>query len=278
MTAEASSASLVRKDRSIGARRRSRRARALVVAAAALLVLVAVSDVVAARLIGSRIAGRARCTLVADRVGASVTAWAPVDALSRGELGTVRLTATGVHRNGLILDLTAQLRGVTTAGEVASSSDHVLVGYGAAARHGAAPGGPGGGGGGSAHVSSVTGDGRHLLIGLDVGALGSTATLVAAVSTDGSGLTVTPTSLEVMGRTLSVGEIEPLLAARNPTLAVQLRPRRRAFAGLPQGARVDDVRPDPNGLAILLSTGRLTAASLRGPMCSVATPSAAADG
>lgn len=229
-------------------RRPLRRRPALVIGAAALalLVLAGAGDVLLAQTARRHIVNAAVCKLrPVGRVSAHLSGSLAGLRLLTGEVGTVRIEAADVRRDGTSLSVAAEIRGVTTGGHSSGGSATATIGYGQLAERlgggiaGLRPGPDGAGG------LTLTGT----LAGIPL-----PVTVHARIATGAGKLTVTPTGIVILGQDFPVDR----LAARKNSpqsaeLARKLAPRTVTVPQLPSGVRLDGVTAGADGLRLALS-------------------------
>jgi AcrR family transcriptional regulator len=235
---------------------------ALVVTAA--LVLTAVADVVVEYTVRHRIAQAAACKLrpsgaVSARFGGTLAGLR----LLTGELGTLRISARDVRRDGIAMSVDVELYDVTTKGATSGGRASATVGYAqlggrlGSAAAGLAPGPDGSGG--------LVLTGRLAGIPLPL-------TVHTRLTTTASTLTVTPAYLSLLGADFPLGR-----ASANRTtsaLARKLAPRTVRLPGLPAGVRLTGARATGDGIVLTLTLPRSdgSAHSLTAHACSRQKP------
>lgn len=158
-----------------------------------------------------------------------------------GNLGTVRITADGVHRGGTDLNVNAVLYNVTTQGSTDGGTATATIPYSALQQHL-----------GTAATSMTVGtDGTGLTFTGTLGSLGLPATVATSIATTSNRLTITPTSVAVLGQAIPVSVLSSMPGGSS--LAGNLKPRTIDLPSLPAGARLTGARPDSTGLGLLLS-------------------------
>lgn len=235
---------------------------------ASLAAAVCITDSVVAHSAQDRIARAAGCRLRADGpVTAELGgAFAGLRALS-GEVGSLHLEARGVHRSDTDMKVEADLYDVTRDGGVGGGRATATVAYGELQKRLAASGQ----GGEAASGLKVGADSKGLTFTGTVGGLGLPVTVHASTSTTANSVTVTPTTVSVMGRDMSVGSLKALPGTAG--LTEQLAPRTVNIEDLPEGARLTGARTTSAGLGLDVTLDRSTAAP-----GSAASSDGAADG
>jgi len=236
---------------------RPRRTPVLVVAVAtvAAVLLAGLGDVLLERTARSRIANAAACRLrPSGPVSASLTGTLAGLRLLTGRVGTVRIAAEDVRRDGASLAVAAELHDVTTGGAIGGGSATATLPFSelddrlGSAAAGLRPSGDGHGG---------------LLLTGTLAGLPLPLTVHAKLSTGADRVTVTPTAVTLLGQDFPVTG----LAAdpRTARLAGKLAPRTLALPQLPSGVRLVSVVTDGNGLRMNLTlTSRATSGTSHG--------------
>ncbi|SEN74986.1 LmeA family phospholipid-binding protein [Actinacidiphila rubida] len=212
-------------------------------AVAAAVVLAGVGDLVLEHVARGRIAGAAACRLrPSGPVSAGLTGTLPGLRLLTGDVGTVRIAARDVRRDGTSLSVAAELHGVTTGGAIAGGTATATLAYGQlAARMGSRAAGL---------RPSGDGHGGLVLTGTLAG-IPLPLAVHARLATAGGRLTVTPTDVSLLGRQFTVGG----LAAdpRTSALAGRLGPQSVTLPQLPGGVRLVRAVTDSEGLRLDLA-------------------------
>lgn len=214
------------------------------------------TDAVVAHTAEQRISRAIRCGLnPTGPVTAQLSdTFAGLDTLS-GTLGTVHVTANGVRKAGTDMNIDAVLHGVTTYGATTGGTATATIPYPALRQHlGSA----------STFVTFGT-DGTDLVLAGTLGGLGLPVNVATTVTTTGDTLTITPTSVTVLGQQLPVSALTSMPGGSG--LAGSLKPYTVHLPGLPAGAQLTTAHPDQTGLALQLAipaTGHLTGVSGQG--------------
>lgn len=206
------------------------------------LALTALADVVVERTARDRIARAAACKLrpsgaVSARIGG---AFAGLRLLT-GDVGTVRISARDVRRDGIALTVAAELHDVTTKGATSGGWASATVGYGqlgkrlGSAAAGLAPGPDGAGG--------LVLTGRLAGIPLPI-------TVHTRLTTTPDTLTVTPWYLSLFGENFQLDPASP--NRKTSSLARRLAPRTVRLPGLPAGVRLTGARATGDGIVLTL--------------------------
>ncbi|MEU8033477.1 hypothetical protein AB0C13_33445 [Streptomyces sp. NPDC049099] len=210
---------------------------------AILAALVCATDLLIEHRTEERIAARAATWLKPDGpVHADLTT--PLSGLRTlaGDVGDIEVSAKGVRRQHTVMDVSVRLKDVTTGGDSAGGSGTATVGYEQVTRRLGALGADG--------VTAGGQDGALLLSG-NIGRLGLPVVVRAEVSTTADALTVTPTTVSVLGRSVAVDD----LAARSGAsgLRDELAPRTLAVTGLPRGVALTSAHATDHGLVLAFS-------------------------
>lgn len=233
--------------------------------AVALTAGVCVADVVVERAAQDRIARAAGCRLQArGPVTAELSgAFAGLRVLA-GQVGSVHLAADGVRRADTEMDIEADLYDVTRDGGMSGGRATATIPYEALQRHLTDPGQ------GAAGVDGLTvgGDAKGLALTGTVGGLGLPVTVHASISATATGLTITPTTVTVLGRELPMATLGALPGADG--LAEQLAPRTVDVGDLPDGVRLTGARTTGTGLTLDASLAKSSAPDAEGGNCTSA--------
>ncbi|MFB0619507.1 hypothetical protein [Streptomyces sp. AGS-58] len=211
----------------------------LAATAASLALLTGATDFLVEHHTEDRIAARAARRLRPDGpVHADLTT--PLAGLRTlgGEVGDVDVHAKGVHRRHTVLDLRVHLNDVTTGGDSAGGTATATVGYDQVTRRLAATGG----------TLTAGGQDGDLILSGSAGRLGLPVTVRTHLSTTGHALTITPTTVGVLGRTVAVDDLAGL-PATSP-LRDELRPRTVAVTPLPHGVTLTSAHAGDDGLVL----------------------------
>jgi hypothetical protein len=159
-----------------------------------------------------------------------------------GDVGDIEVSARGVRRGHNVLDVSLRLKDVTTGGAGAGGTGTATVGYDQVTR---CLGGLGDDG-----LTAGGQDGALFLSG-SVGRLGLPVVVRAGVSTTAAALTITPTTVTVLGRSVAVGD----LAARPGAAGLrdELAPRTLPVTGLPRGVALTSAHVTDHGLVLAFS-------------------------
>ncbi|MEY9962691.1 hypothetical protein ABIA33_000717 [Streptacidiphilus sp. MAP12-16] len=181
-----------------------------------------------------------------------------------GKLGTVHITADGVHRGGTDMNVNAVLYNVTTHGATDGGTVTATIPYNALQQRL----------GSAAAFMTVGTDGTGLTLTGTVGNLGLPVTVDTSISTTANSLTITPTSVVLLGQAIPVSALSSIPGGSS--MAGSLKPHTVTLPGLPAGARLTSARPDSTGLSIQLSIphtnslSKATGAGSAGAGCSSA--------
>ncbi|WP_194893622.1 hypothetical protein [Catenulispora pinisilvae] len=218
-----------------------RRSSVIAIAVTVVLVLVAVGvgNVVIKHVAEGRIARLAGCQLSAGGpVGDSLPGtFAGLGAVF-GDVGDVHVWADGVQRDGVTAHVDAVLHDVTTGGSTSGGTAVASAPYSAMTQQ-------------LVQMSGLTDpsmapDGAGLVI--TGSRSGIPVTVHTSISSSADGFTITPTTVVVFGKEMSVASLRSLLLVKD--LARQLDPKVFALPGLPDGAALTAVRPGPSGLSL----------------------------
>lgn len=238
------------------------RRRTLLVASLGLVavaVVATVTDIVVEHKVEHRVADTAACRLD-TRKAVSVgldSRMAGLRALT-GTVGTVRINASGVRRKGTELDVAVSLHDVSTDGRTSGGTATATVGYDQLSQRLPA---------GAAGLKPGT-DGTHLVLTGTVGSLGLPVTVTTTLTTTAHAVTVAPSTVAVLGQTLSVDELSSLPAAAD--LTGRLAPRTVDIGTLPAGARLTGAHATADGLALEFALSPATAGRTGGASASCA--------
>ncbi|MFE9560427.1 LmeA family phospholipid-binding protein [Streptomyces sp. NPDC006487] len=243
-----------------------RRTPALIAAGTVItLVGVFVADVAVEHSAQDRIARAAGCRLQArGPVTAELSgAFAGLRALT-GQVGSVHLAAEGVRRADTDMDIKADLYDVTRDGGISGGRATATIPYEAlqkrlADSEEAAAGAEG---------LTVGGDAKGLTLTGTVGTLGLPVTVHATTSTTAAGLTITPTTVTVLGRELPIATVSGLPGAAG--LAERLAPRTVEVGDLPEGVSLTGARTTGAGLSLDASLAKSAASDTDGKDCEAA--------
>ncbi|MFD8394608.1 hypothetical protein ACFV2N_36790 [Streptomyces sp. NPDC059680] len=155
-----------------------------------------------------------------------------------GEVGDVEVSAKGVHAQHAVLDVTVRLKDVTTNGDSAGGTATATVGYDQVTRRLGALG----------NGLTAGGQDGHLILAGSVGRLGLPLTVRATLATTAHALTITPTTVSVLGRSVAVDDLADLPATSG--LRDELGPRTVAVTGLPHGVALTSAHAAGDGLVL----------------------------
>lgn len=243
-----------------------RRTPVLVAAAmAAALGGVFVADLVVENTAQDRIARAAGCRLQArGPVSAELSGtFAGLRALT-GRLGAVHLAAEGVRRADTDMDIKADLYDVTRDGGISGGRATATIPYEALQKRLADSGEAAAG----AEELTVGGDAKGLTLTGTVGGLGLPVTVHASTSATATGLTITPTTVTVLGRELPIATVSGLPGAAG--LAERLAPRTVEVGDLPEGVSLTGARTTGAGLTLDASLTKSATSPADGKNCEVA--------
>ncbi|MEU6587734.1 hypothetical protein ABZ923_00600 [Streptomyces sp. NPDC046881] len=155
-----------------------------------------------------------------------------------GEVGDVEVSAEGVHRQHAVLDVNVRLKDVTTNGDSAGGTATATVGYDQVTRRLGALGD-------GLRAGGQAGD---LILTGSAGRLGLPVTVRAALSTTAHALTITPRTVNVLGRSVAVDDLAELPAAS--ALRDELAPRTVSVGALPHGVALASAHAAGDGLVL----------------------------
>ncbi|MBM9507343.1 LmeA family phospholipid-binding protein [Actinacidiphila acididurans] len=214
--------------------------------AAAVLAAAGAADLTLAHVARHRVEKAVACRLhPTGPVGADLeSTFAGLRAVS-GDLGTVHVTADGVKRAGTDLNVSADLRHVTRKGTRGGTATAVVPYTELRKRLG---------GDGAFTFGS---DGSDLVLTGTVGSLGLPVTVRTATTTTRNSVTVTPTTVGVLGRDIPVADLSG--TGMGSGLSDRLKPHTVSLAHLPAGASVVSASAGHDGLAVHLSLSPMSA-------------------
>ncbi|MFJ5614029.1 LmeA family phospholipid-binding protein [Streptomyces sp. NPDC093221] len=259
----AASASGVEPGGESGAGRRSapRRRRLVVTAVVAALLTGAATavDLAVEHTARGRIAEAVACRLKpTGPVTAELTsAFAGLRVLT-GNLGSAHIAADGVRRGDTEVNVAVDLHDVSTDGTTSGGTATATIAYAELQKRLAARDGKVAG-------LAVGGDGGGLVLTGSIGGLRLPITVHTRVTTGKDGLTVTPTTVRVLGRDVAVADLASLPGGGD--LAGRLGPRTVALPELPDGVRLTGARTDGTGLALSLELARGAAGKDKDAAC-----------
>ncbi|MFJ9736571.1 DUF2993 domain-containing protein [Streptomyces sp. NPDC101166] len=158
-----------------------------------------------------------------------------------GEVGDVQVSAHGVHRQHAVMDVSIHLKDVTTDGVSAGGTGTATVGYDQVTRRLGALGDG---------LTAGGQDGDLILYG-SVGRLGLPVSVRAELSTTPDAFTLTPRTVNVLGRGVTVDDLAALPAATG--LRDELEPRTVPLTGLPHGVALTSAYAASDGLVLAFS-------------------------
>ncbi|MEW1863980.1 LmeA family phospholipid-binding protein [Streptomyces sp. NPDC088194] len=210
---------------------------------AGLAVLATAADLVLAHTARERIARAAGCKLKpTGPVSADLSGSLAGLRLLTGDVGTVHIRAEDVRRDGMDLSVAADLHEVTTKGTMSGGTATATISYdelGKRLNRKAAGLRP-----------ESDGHGGLVLTGTLVG-IPLPVTVHTSISTSKDAITVTPTDVDVLGRTLPVSQMTG--GQGGSALAAKLAPRTVKAPSLPPGVALTGARTDSHGLGLTLA-------------------------
>ncbi|MER5488092.1 DUF2993 domain-containing protein [Streptomyces sp. NPDC002812] len=221
-----------------------------------------VADVVVEHTAQERIARAAGCRLQArGPVTAELSGtFAGLRALT-GQVGSVHLAAEGVRRADTDMDIKADLYDVTRDGGMSGGRATATIPYEALQKRLAESGDAAAG----AEGLTVGGDAKGLTLTGTVGGLGLPVTVHASTSATPTGVTITPTTVTVLGRELPIATVSGLPGASG--LAERLAPRTVDVGELPEGVSLTGVRTTGDGLTLDASLAKSSSSDTDGNRC-----------
>ncbi|MFB6519005.1 DUF2993 domain-containing protein [Streptomyces sp. NPDC056401] len=221
-----------------------------------------VADVVVEHTAQERIARAAGCRLQArGPVTAELSGtFAGLRALT-GQVGSVHLAAEGVRRADTDMDIKADLYDVTRDGGMSGGRATATIPYEALQKRLADSGDAAAG----AEGLTVGGDAKGLTLTGTVGGLGLPVTVHASTSATATGVTITPTTVTVLGRELPIATVSGLPGAAG--LAERLAPRTVDVGELPEGVSLTGARTTGAGLTLDASLAKSASSDTDGNHC-----------
>lgn len=224
-------------------------------AAAVVLAVLAAGDAALAYTARQRIADAAACRLrPSGPVTAQLSGALAGLRLLTGDVGTVRISARDVRRQGTTLSVAAELRGVTTGGRISGGSATATISYAELRRKA--------GGGIAGLLPGGDGHGGLVLTGALAG-VPLPLTVHTRLTVGADALTVTPTDVVLLGEDIRLDR----LAASSPGgrgIAAELTPRTVALPPLPRGVSLTGASAGPGGLRLTLSLAPVAASGGHG--------------
>ncbi|MFF1410526.1 DUF2993 domain-containing protein [Streptomyces sp. NPDC058289] len=222
-----------------------------------------VADVVVEHTAQERIARAAGCRLQArGPVTAELSGtFAGLRALT-GRVGSVHLAAEDVRRADTEMDIKADLYDVTRDGSMSGGRATATIPYEALQKR-LADSGEGAAAG--AEGLTVGGDTKGLTLTGTVGGLGIPVTVHASTTATATGVTITPTTVTVLGRELPIATVSGLPGAAG--LVERLAPRTVDVGDLPEGVSLTGARTTGAGLTLDASLAKSASADTDGNHC-----------
>ncbi|MFE9687230.1 LmeA family phospholipid-binding protein [Streptomyces sp. NPDC006285] len=215
--------------------------RRLVIAAICLTTVAAaagVTDLVVEHEVRQKVSKAAACRLDAKAVDVELGDTLAGLRTLTGKVGTVHLSADGVKHKGTSVDIDVSLLGVSTEGHASGGTATATVGYDELGKR--APDAESG--------MKLGTDGSHLTMTGSAGAAGMPITVVTNLSTSAHGVTITPTTISVLGRQLPVGALSSMPGASQ--VADKLKPRTFDLGSLPAGIKLTGAHAAAGGLVL----------------------------
>lgn len=235
-----------------GSRAWLRRHRTGAIAGATVLILAAAAlgvDLTVEQVAQQRVVSAASCRLApSGHVSAELTSSFAGLRVVTGDLGTIRLSADDVRREGLTVDVRADLHHVTTKGTTSGGTATATVGYDQLQQRL----------GSQAKDLSVGSRNGQLVLTGKLGPIALPISVETTMKTGTDSITVTPTSVDVLGQSVPVSELANLPGADK--LRTQLAPHTVALPELPANAVLTGARATDDGLQLQFSLPRMTSA------------------
>ncbi|WP_328473050.1 LmeA family phospholipid-binding protein [Streptomyces sp. NBC_00448] len=210
---------------------------------AGLALLASAADLVLAHTARERIARAAGCKLKpTGPVSADLSGSLAGLRLLTGDVGTVHIRAEDVRRDGLDLSVAADLHEVTTKGTMSGGTATATISYDELGKRLNRKG--------AGLRPESDGHGGLVLTGTLVG-IPLPVTVHTSISTSKDAITVTPTDVDVLGRTLPVSQMTG--GQGGSALAAKLAPRTVKAPELPPGVALTGARTDSHGLGLMLA-------------------------
>lgn len=215
-------------------------------AVVALAVLAGVGDVLIEHTARHRIVAAATCRLKpVGHVSAQLSGSLAGLRMLTGDVGTVRIRAQDVERDGTRLSVAAEVRGVTTGGGSSGGSAVATIPYDQVSKRL---------GGGIAGLRPRA-DGPHgLVLTGTLAGIPLPVTVRARISASGQKLTVTPTDVAILGEDFTVARLSS--SPRTAALAGSLGPRTVPVPELPSGVSFTAFTAGSDGLRLSLAISR----------------------
>ncbi|MGW5625299.1 LmeA family phospholipid-binding protein [Streptomyces olivaceus] len=216
--------------------------RRITIAAISLTVLTATAataNAVIERKVEQRVGGMVACRFDAAK-HVAVDLDQPLAGLQAvtGHIGEVNVSADGVRRQGMELDIDAQLHDVSTSGTSSGGTAVATIAYSELGKK--LPDANGG-------MTPGT-DGARLTLNGSMGNMGLPVTIVTDLSTTQNSITIAPTHIVVMGREVPVERVSSM--PRASELADKLKPRTIEVKNLPNGTAITGAHATDSGLAL----------------------------
>jgi len=160
-----------------------------------------------------------------------------------GTLGTARIDADGIHRIGADLDLRIVLHDVTTKGTYSNGTATATIPYASLQQRLAKKQGS---------ALTLGTDGTGLTLTTTAGPLGLPVTVHTSVTVAPHSLTITPTTITLMGQQLPVSALAQFPGA-STALTSRLAPRTINLPQLPAGTELSSAHASPSGLSLVLT-------------------------
>ncbi|BBB02077.1 hypothetical protein RVR_9789 [Actinacidiphila reveromycinica] len=215
-----------------------------------LAVLAATANLVLAHTARERIARAASCRLApTGSVSADLSGSMAGLRLLTGQVGTVHIRAEDVERDGMALTVAADLHEVTTKGTMSGGTATATVSFDELGKRLDRKG--------AGLRPESDGHGGLVLTGTLAG-IPLPVTVHTSIRTGKDSVTVTPTDVDVLGRTIPVAQVTR--GQGSSGLAAKLAPRTVKAPELPTGVALTGARTTGDGLALTLSVPASTSA------------------
>ena len=178
-----------------------------------------------------------------------------------GTLGTAQIDANGIHRADTALDLRIVLHDVTTKGTYSTGTATATIPYPSLQQRLSQ---------GKNNALTLGTDGTGLTLTTTAGALGLPVTIHTALTVTSHSLTITPTTISLMGRQLPVTTLAHLPNAP-AALTSRLTPHTINLTQLPVGTELASAHTSTSGLSLVLTLHHHTPAPAPAPAQSCPT-------
>ncbi|MFJ3695522.1 DUF2993 domain-containing protein [Streptomyces sp. NPDC090052] len=166
-----------------------------------------------------------------------------------GTLGTAQIDADGIHRAGTDLNLRIVLHDVSTKGTYGAGTATATIPYASLQQRLSK---------GKDSTLTLGTDGTGLTLNTSAGSSGLPVTVHTRLTVTPRSLTITPTTIDLMGRQLPVSALAHLPKA-SAGLTSRLAPHTIKLPQLPAGTELAAAHTDPSGLSLVLALHHHTA-------------------